>query len=544
MDSLSEAGEMSDMDARLTELRDAYRNKEDRESSLSETPRHRFAETSPESGYRSRASSSYYLHDMNLDSSFDTSERTSAAELSKSIDEEIKSMRAQLSDMKIENDRLRTPLSNPMTSQPQRRVTFSDNYPDVPNHPNVTKRHSGSRPADICKNPDFESESNSGQLRTSTVKVKASTFDGTTAWRDYKSHFEACSRINRWTEKDKGLYLAVSLRGQAQGILGDLPVRLQEDYQSLVTALEERFAPPNQNELYRIQLLERRQKAAETLPELGQAIRRLVNLAYPTVPSDVRDTLAKQQFIEALVDSEMRIRIKQSRPVNLTDAIHLAVELEAYNRAEKIGKEGRSHLRSASAEVGEQSTLATVTTTMETASFKSTLERLEEKLDSLQKEVNSIKGKTLKKKDSPPQKKRCFKCGEEGHIRPNCPKKKTNNDMASKPKDSTKPSANPLQTRRKRKQSAGIGTSSAVHEAGLYVKANVQGLNTKLLVDTGATITLISKEVYDRLPTSVKPTLRKVEQDILAANGTSRDALGKGGLSLNWRDVKKPTSRQ
>ena len=68
--------------------------------------------------------------------------------------------------------------------------------------------------------------------------------------------------------------------------------------------LEERFAPPNQTELYRVQLNERRQKPAESLPELGQEIRRLVNLAYPTVPENVRDTLANQHLIEALADSE------------------------------------------------------------------------------------------------------------------------------------------------------------------------------------------------------------------------------------------------
>jgi hypothetical protein len=48
------------------------------------------------------------------------------------------------------------------------------------------------------------------------------------------------------------------------------------DYKSLVKALEEHFAPPNQAELYRVQLTERRQKPAESLPELGQVIRRLV----------------------------------------------------------------------------------------------------------------------------------------------------------------------------------------------------------------------------------------------------------------------------
>jgi hypothetical protein len=65
------------------------------------------------------------------------------------------------------------------------------------------------------------------------------------------------------------------------------------------------------------------QKSAESLPELGQAIRRLVNLSYPTVPENVRDTLAKQHLIEALADSEMRIHIKQSSPQNLNDAIRL-----------------------------------------------------------------------------------------------------------------------------------------------------------------------------------------------------------------------------
>ncbi|CAC5410999.1 unnamed protein product [Mytilus coruscus] len=38
---------------------------------------------------------------------------------------------------------------------------------------------------------------------------------------------------------------------------------------------------------------------------------------------------AKEQFIDALEDSEMRLRIKQSRPKGLNDAIRFAVELEA-----------------------------------------------------------------------------------------------------------------------------------------------------------------------------------------------------------------------
>ena len=46
----------------------------------------------------------------------------------------------------------------------------------------------------------------------------------------------------------------------------------------------------------------------------------------------------------------MRIRIKQSRSQNLNDAIRLAVELETFNRAERRVTEGRSYLRTTTAD--------------------------------------------------------------------------------------------------------------------------------------------------------------------------------------------------
>ncbi|KAH3740946.1 hypothetical protein DPMN_047663 [Dreissena polymorpha] len=60
------------------------------------------------------------------------------------------------------------------------------------------------------------------------------------------------------------IYLAVSLRGPAQGVLGNL-AQAARDYNTLLQALEERFAPPNQTELYRVQFRDRRQEASETL---------------------------------------------------------------------------------------------------------------------------------------------------------------------------------------------------------------------------------------------------------------------------------------
>ena len=186
----------------------------------------------------------------------------------------------------------------------------------------VTKRRSASR-------PDADTPS-----KERTAIMRPATYDGSGSWSDYKAHFDACSELNRWTEKEKGLYLAVSLRGQAQGVFGNLSKHCN-DYTELVIALQERFQPPNQTELYRVQLRERKQRASETLSELAQDIRRLTNLAYPTAPADVRETLAKEQFLDSLHSVELRIRTKQARPSSLNDAVRHAVEMEAYYKAEQ-----------------------------------------------------------------------------------------------------------------------------------------------------------------------------------------------------------------
>lgn len=65
-------------------------------------------------------------------------------------------------------------------------------------------------------------------------------------------------------------------------------------------------------------------KATKLLPELGQGIRRLTLLSYLTAPKDLRETLAKKQFKDALEDSNMRFRIKQAKPTDLDDIIVIA----------------------------------------------------------------------------------------------------------------------------------------------------------------------------------------------------------------------------
>jgi hypothetical protein len=64
-------------------------------------------------------------------------------------------------------------------------------------------------------------------------------------------------------------------------------------------------------------------------------------MAYPTAPNDAKERLVKEQFIDALLSSDMRLHIKQARPTNLNDVVRHTVELEAFNKADE--KRGDCH---------------------------------------------------------------------------------------------------------------------------------------------------------------------------------------------------------
>ena len=351
------------------------------------------------------------------------------------------------------------------------------------------------------------------------------------------------------------------LHGQAQGILGDLSIDKQQDYTSLVKALEERFASPNQAELYRVQLTERRQKPAESLPELGQAIRRLVNLAYPTVPENVGDTLAKQHFIEALADSEMRIRIKQSRPQNLNDAIRLAVELDTFNRAERRVTEGRSYLRTTAAD----STAGKVSDkTKDQTDMMKLMTDLQKRLSDLKRDVNQLKNEKFRpcKFDNTPRfnygrgqaygqnygrghgYRQNFGRGQDNRqngYRVNPQKENSQTDKKRENVGRGRGRARPLRSEVTTNQSSiqgSIGVSSAAQEAGMYVEADIHQVKCKLLVETGATVSIVSNDIYQKIPDVARPILTSTNQEVLTASGDKLKILGRCNFLMRLDDTK------
>jgi len=151
------------------------------------------------------------------------------------------------------------------------------------------------------------------------------------------TQFEMLAEINGWNEAEKASFLAVSLRGSALVVLSNLPAEGRRHYATLVAALESRFGSAHQVELNRARLRSRTRRREEGLPELAEDIERLVRLAYPEAQSEMSEVLAKDQFIDALTDEDIRLRIRQSHPKSLRGALETALQLESYQLASKYG---------------------------------------------------------------------------------------------------------------------------------------------------------------------------------------------------------------
>ncbi|MCG7879813.1 MAG: RNase H-like domain-containing protein, partial [Candidatus Thiodiazotropha endolucinida] len=266
-------------------------------------------------------------------------------------------------------------------------------------------------------------------------------------------------------------------------------------------------------------------RASESLTELGQDVWRLTNLAYPTAPSDVRETLAKEQFIDALVSSDMRLRIKQARPTSLNMAVRHAVELEAFNKAERKHAEGQGFMRSVNDQDAPSHTSKLPNS--ELKELKETMISIQKSLEILSQRNNSQASGGGSNTFNPRRRnfnsrpgfrqqnarRKCFDCGSEDHLRYNCPKNKK------------------IQTDKTESDENGKINVTNFKGAGLYAKARLNGYDVDCLVDTGATLSIVSTRAWHMIEDN-SSDLQDFSREIVSASGTPLTVKGRTTVEL------------
>lgn len=219
----------------------------------------------------------------------------------------------------------------------------------------------------------------------------------------------------------------------------------------------------------------------------------------------------------------MRLRIQQSRPKSLNEAIRCAVEIEAFCRAERQRRGNGGYVRTTSNnQVTPDAQDPTIREELRQLrdEIQASLKDLERKIVNVSVKESSAAADTgnIAKEERFPFK--CHHCGKKGHMIRDCfLRNNKGGTRMQKPevKDSTSVKGN---TDFNKRNDSRVSSTTAMkddqdsHESGLFVKAKVNGTRCNLLLDTGATLTILSDQLYAEIGKISRTSLYRYHREL------------------------------
>lgn len=262
-------------------------------------------------------------------------------------------------------------------------------------------------------------------------------FNGKSSWEAFQAQFNIAADINEWEDDDKAAFLATALEGKAALVLSNMSDHEQRDYRTLVAALTSRFGVTHQSELARAKLKSKVKGKEESMSELVESVESLTRTAYPDATPELQDVLARDNFIDALQEDDLRLRIRQARPQSLQAALETALELESFQLA---SRHRNRWLRGSSwnvRKVDEENPNAQLPSNEGNTKF----ERLEAMINQLLQEIKKRPQRRFYERrqspadssgNSPPPSPKCWTCNKPGHLARGCPDRATKESVERK----------------------------------------------------------------------------------------------------------------
>eukprot|EP00731_Ephydatia_muelleri_P006231 Em0003g479a len=306
------------------------------------------------------------------------------------------------------------------------------------------------------------------------------------SFSDWLMHFESVATVNEWDEAAKLAWLKVRLTARAQKAFQRLPADAQADYEKAKKALLERFEPEAKKELFVAEFYSRRKKATEEWADFAEDLQNLAEKGFPDLDQTAREKLTLHQYLGQISNPQIAFSVKQSVPKSVAAAVTATLQMESYasigtSKVSKIGKvtaeaeelEGEEEFRIAGAQTREDRLL-----TM--------MQQMSGRLEAVEKAMSTERPITANKVPGRQRKIICWNCHQEGHIASRCPS--TPNSY--------------------------------------IVKGQFNGVNTHFVVDTGAAITLIRKDVWCRAGGSSGELKQMPKLRLVAVDGHPLEVLG------------------
>ena len=240
-------------------------------------------------------------------------------------------------------------------------------------------------------------------------------------WQDWLNNFEACAKINGWDDQTKCLFLGVRMKGVAQKVYFEMEEATRDEWSVLVTTLASRFKNTKQEEICKSQFVIKRRSDTESLLEFGNSIRRLASKAYPTMDPNVRDELARDQFIRGMNNTRLSVELRKNIPKTLDDTIRIAIEWETIENDALQFSDGGATCRS---HPNTTNVISPKDTSQEILEMmKELILMLKDRRESgrgQDQRDNSFRGRGRGRAQGDAK---CWSCGQTGHLNRECTQK-------------------------------------------------------------------------------------------------------------------------